>query len=143
MTITATPTLYSEVGLYTIDAVFTAPIVSTKTSIFTLDVVDPCLKEVLNWDIIEYPVATTVIPYTFGDGPNNSTMTVINDIDVFFGTDYTCGPVTLQDFTSDDIIQIEATTDPEVFKMSAYMYSGYDWIGTGEVDLVINFNNDY
>jgi hypothetical protein len=104
MTITATPTLYSEVGLYTIDAVFTAPIVSTKTSIFTLDVVDPCLKEVLNWDIIEYPVATTVIPYTFGDGPNNSTMTVINDIDVFFGTDYTCGPVTLQDFTSDDII---------------------------------------
>jgi len=65
MTITSTPTLYEHVGDYIVDIVFSEPIVQTIPGKFTITVVDPCLLDELEWDIIGWEVGTNAFDYTF------------------------------------------------------------------------------
>ena len=93
MTIMATPTLYSEVGEvgeYTIDAVFTDPLSSTKTSISTLSVVEPCDFD--NSNLVFTPNPTPALAaYAIDDPEATYTVTFEDTISDHFGVDFTCG----------------------------------------------------
>jgi hypothetical protein len=109
MTITATPTLYSEVGEYTIDAVFTDPLSSTKTSIFTLSVVEPCDFD--NSNLVVTPTFTPPLAaYAIDDPEATYTVTFEDTISDHFGVDFTCGKWTFDSLTDDQSDTFSAMT---------------------------------
>ena len=109
MTITATPTLYSEVGEYSIDAVFTDPLSSTKTNIFTLSVVEPCDFD--NSNLVVTPTFTPALaPYAIDDPEATYTVTFEDTISDHFGVDFTCGKWTFLSLTDDQSDTFSAMT---------------------------------
>jgi predicted thioesterase len=48
------PKSIESVGSYKLDVVVTYPLVATFESAFSMEVVDPCLKDDLGWNIVGY-----------------------------------------------------------------------------------------
>lgn len=159
MTITSTPTLYEHVGDYIVDIVFSEPIVQTIPGKFTITVVDPCLLDELEWDIIGWEVGTNAFDYTFASDEQTHLFTVTNLVDKWFGVQNTCGTVDLQDFdaaglgtvtkvvpevTSPTRESFRIGTDAQVqFQFVLYCYSGYNYRDVSTANLDLTFTNEY
>ena len=100
LTITATPTLYSDVGEYTIDAVFTDPLSSTKTGIFTLSVVDPCDFSNANM-VVTSTFTPALASYAIDDAEVSYSVEFSDTISDFFVVDDVCGVWTYASLTDD------------------------------------------
>ena len=100
MTITITPTLYEHVGVYSVDAVFTAPLSSTKSALFTLTVNDPCDFDNTRMTVT-HAFTPALLPYKIADPAATSALVFSDTISDHFGVPYTCGKWTFASLADD------------------------------------------
>jgi len=111
MTITIAPTLYDHVGDYTVNAVFTSPLSSTKTSLFDIEVVDPCTFDNANM-VVSHVFTPALAAYAIADPAVTYSLVFSDTISTHFDVPYTCGRWTIASLTEDaDPTSTTFTTD--------------------------------
>jgi hypothetical protein len=108
MTFTFTPKVYEDWGLYTMTIEFSAPLTQTFDALFTADVIDPCLADLVSFTAI---VSPDIAPYSIGDTSVTYSFTWTDTVSLHFEVDSTCGLKTLQssvdrDSTLSDMAEI-------------------------------------
>ena len=113
LTITASPTLYSQVGSYSITAKFAVPNLATLADVFILNVVDPCTASNV---VFTQVITPSLAPYSINSPSVNYQLILDDNVSSYFNVPNTCDVMSYASFI--DVNNALAGKKDEIFTIT-------------------------